>query len=197
MRNGAMVVAITFLGSVVHADDMKMAKKPVMSDAELISVAATAAPPEITKFATYAVVGEDMKMRQLRAGTNGWVCVAMMMGPKPEVMCMDKPWQAWTEAYMANKAPPPPTSVGVSYMLAGDRGVSNTDPFATAPTADNHWVVSGPHLMLLLPDSKALDAYPSDPKTGGPWVMWKGTKYAHVMVPVAAMPTQPAPPKAK
>ena len=66
-----------------------------------------------------------------------------------------------------------------------------------APTADNQWVVSGPHLMLLTPDAKALDAYPTDPKAGGPWVMWKGTKYAHVMVPVAAMPKQPAPPKSK
>jgi len=27
---------------------------------------------------------------------------------------------------------------------------------------------------------------PTDPKSGGPWVMWKGTPYAHVMVPVSA-----------
>jgi hypothetical protein len=50
--------------------------------------------------------------------------------------------------------------------------------------------------MILTPDLKALDALPTDPKSGGPWVMWKGTKYAHIMVPVAAMPKQPAPPKA-
>ena len=24
----------------------------------------------------------------------------------------------------------------------------------------------------------------TDPKNGGPWVMWKGTPYAHIMAPV-------------
>ena len=54
-------------------------------------------------------------------------------------------------------------------MLRGDTGASNTDPFATSATADNQWVVSPPHLMLLLPNPKMLDAYPTDPKNGGPW----------------------------
>ena len=69
---------------------------------------------------------------------------------------------------------------------AGRYGASNTDPFATAATADNQWVVSPAHLMLLLPDPKMLDAYPTDPKNGSPWVMWKGTPYAHIMAPVSA-----------
>jgi len=42
--------------------------------------------------------------------------------------------------------------------------------------------------MIAVPDPKQLDAFPSDPHAGGPWVMWKGTKYAHLMVPIAAMP---------
>jgi hypothetical protein len=192
-----LVAGMVCVGSAARADEMKHAKKPAMSDAQLMKAAATAAPPEIGKDATYAAVDESMKMRQLKAGTNGWVCMAMEMGAKPDVMCMDKAWQAWGEAYMTKKDPPPTQVVGVAYMLAGDQGASNTDPYAMGPTADNQWVVSGPHLMLLMPDAKALDAYPTDPKTGGPWVMWKGTKYAHVMVPVAAMPKQPAPPKGK
>ena len=32
------------------------------------------------------------------------------------------------------------------------------------------------------------DALPTDPPNGGPWVMWKSTKYAHVMVPTTSMP---------
>jgi hypothetical protein len=39
--------------------------------------------------------------------------------------------------------------------------------------------------MVLMADSKALDALPTDPKNGGPWVMWKGTPCAHLMVPVS------------
>jgi hypothetical protein len=66
-------------------------------------------------------------------------------------------------------------------MLQGDNGASNTDPYANKPTPDNQWVVGGPHIMLL----------PTDPQTGGPWVMWKNTKYAHIMVPTAPMPKAP------
>ncbi len=38
--------------------------------------------------------------------------------------------------------------------------------------------------MLLVPDAASLDAIPTDHHSGGPFVMWKGTPYAHVMVPV-------------
>jgi hypothetical protein len=50
-------------------------------------------------------------------------------------------------------------------------------------------VTTPAHILVLLPDPKMLDAYPSDPKTGGPFVMWKGTPYAHLMVPVSPKQT--------
>jgi hypothetical protein len=40
--------------------------------------------------------------------------------------------------------------------------------------------------MVLFPDPKALDAFSTDPKSGGPWVMWKGIPYANLMAPVSA-----------
>ena len=49
--------------------------------------------------------------------------------------------------------------------------------------------------MILPTDAKQLDAFPTDPKAGGPWVMWKGTKYAHIMVPTAPMPKAATPAK--
>ena len=75
----------------------------------------------------------------------------------------------------------------ISYMLAGEGeaiGVSNADPFATAPTEDSDWVREGPHLMILVPDSTALDGLSTDPKDSV-YVMWKGTPYAHIMVKIA------------
>jgi hypothetical protein len=63
---------------------------------------------------------------------------------------------------MIKKEPPKPTTVGVAYMLKGDKGAGNTDPYATKPTADNQWVVSGPHIMILPMDVSQLDAYPTD-----------------------------------
>jgi hypothetical protein len=154
-------------------------------DATTIAKAVRAAPPEIGQHATVMGMGPDGQMKQLRAGTNGWVC---MLEPSGNPMCLDKEWQAWGEAWMHKTDPPQPKTVGVAYMLRGDTGASNTDPYATQPTPDNQWVVSGPHIMLLPTDRSQLDAFPTDPHTGGPWVMWKGTTYAHIMVPVAAMP---------
>ena len=44
--------------------------------------------------------------------------------------------------------------------------------------------------MILTPDANQLATLPTDWHNGGPWVMWKGTKYAHIMVPMAAMAKQ-------
>src|SRR5207302_2282757 len=111
--------------------------------------------------------------RQLRAGTIGWVCLRstpskFVAASGGDPMCLDKQWQAWAEAWMS-KGQPKVTSSGVAYMLKGDRGASNSDPFATGPTANNAWVVSPPHIMMLYQDLRMLDAFPTDPKSGGPW----------------------------
>jgi hypothetical protein len=37
--------------------------------------------------------------------------------------------------------------------------------------------------MILVPDESMLADLPDDPDVG-PYVMWKGTPYAHIMVPV-------------
>jgi hypothetical protein len=170
----------------------KKSATPKLTDAQKIALAMSAGPAEITKNATINDM-TDMEHtntasgppKQLRAGTNGWVCFAAVRQP----MCLDKQWQKWAEAWMS-KSEPKIDGTGIAYMLRGDNGASNTDPYATAPTADNQWVVSPAHVMVLVPDPKMLDAYPTDPKNGGPWVMWKGTPYAHIMLPVS--PTKAA-----
>jgi hypothetical protein len=71
-------------------------------------------------------------------------------------------------------------------MLAGDDGASNTDPFATAKTADNHWLVTGPHVMIVGPAAKSLAlGSAADADASGPYMMWAGTPYEHAMIPVA------------
>ena len=161
-----------------------MTKGGKQSDAATIAKAVSAAPPEIGKHAAVMAAGADGQMKEVRAGTNGWMCMVAAGNP----MCLDKEWQAWGDAWMNKKDPPQPKTVGVAYMLRGDTGASNTDPYATKQTPDNEWVVSGPHIMILPTDRSQLDTLSTDPTTGGPWVMWKGTKYAHIMVPTAAMP---------
>jgi hypothetical protein len=142
-----------------------MTKSGTSPNAAKIARAMSAAPPSISKNATIMEITADGKMKQLRDGTNGWM----------------------------NKKDPQVKGIGLAYMLKGDKGVSNTDPYATKAAADNHWVVSGPHVMVIVPDTAQLDALPTDPWNGGPWVMWKGTKYAHIMMPTVPTPKAAAP----
>jgi hypothetical protein len=138
-----------------------------------------AAPAGIAVHATV----KDWDGSVLREGTNGWVCYPSPEGMPNSPMCGDGVWEKFGQAW-ANKQPFKTDKVGISYMLMGDSGSSNTDPYATGPTADNEWVVEGPHLMIIVPDEKMLADLPDVPDTGGPYVMWKGTPYAHIMVPV-------------
>jgi hypothetical protein len=162
--------------------------KSTMTEAQKIASAESAAPAAISTHATIMDWAETAggPMKQIRAGTNGWMCMPSTSGGigPGDPMCLDKQWQTWAEAYMS-KGPVNVTADGIAYMLKGDKGASNTDPFAMTKTATNDWVVSPAHVMVLFADTKMLDAFPTDPKGGGPFVMWKGTPYAHLMVPVS------------
>ena len=72
------------------------------------------------------------------------------------------------------------------YMLAGGTDASNTDPYATKPEPGNHWVKTGAHVMVVGADPAFYDMYPksADPDTSVPYVMWPGTPYQHLMVPI-------------
>jgi hypothetical protein len=161
---------------------------PATSDQALIANALSAAPRSLTAGAT--VMGHDGRV--LRKGTSDWVCMPDMPDvPNDTPMCLDAPWRALIDAWM-NKRPATVTQMGFGYMLQGDMPVSNVDPFATAPTPGNQWIQRGdPHVMVLVPDQKLLDGLSTDPKSGGPFVMWKGTPYAHIMVPATAAPKTP------
>jgi hypothetical protein len=118
-------------------------------------------------------------MQTLRESKNGFTCMFVLDNP----MCADANSMAFFEAY--SKHENPPDKLGVTYMLRGDKGASNTDPYATAKTADNHWVVTGPHIMLVGPGVKSLGlSADADADPGKPTLMWSGTPYEHAMIPV-------------
>ena len=127
----------------------------------------------------------DWEGNVLQEGANGYTCLPtppMLSGTAP--MCMDSEWMEWADAW-SNKKEFAADRIGISYMLSGDEGASNIDPYAEGPTDDNEWIVEGPHLMVIAPPGM-LDTFPTDPYSGGPYVMWKGTPYEHLMVPVGA-----------
>ena len=39
--------------------------------------------------------------------------------------------------------------------------------------------------MIIVPDEALLAGLPTTPVKDGPYVMWSGTPYAHIMIPVA------------
>ncbi len=169
----------------VLADTGKPSEKAGQSDADLIRSAMHAAPESVAKNATIVTMGADGKMRTLRKGTNGFTCMPDNPAvPGPAAMCMDAASMDWVHALVSHTAPP--AKVGLMYMLAGGTDASNTDPYAEKPTAQNHWIKTGPHIMVVGADAAFYGQYPkaADPDTSVPYVMWAGTPYQHLMAPV-------------
>jgi hypothetical protein len=170
----------------IHSDAMKMEHKAKpMSDADTIASAMKAAPESVAKNASVMTMDKGA-MKTLRKGSNGFTCMADNPAtPGPDPMCMDANAMLWFDALIAHKDPPS-GKVGFMYMLAGGTDASNTDPYADKPAANNHWIKTGPHIMVVGGDASFYDAYPksADPDTSQPYVMWAGTKYQHLMAPV-------------
>jgi len=172
------VAVLTLLARpVAGADQSKQAK---------IARASEAAPESISKNAT--IVDTDGTV--LRSGSNGWHCHPIMAPGSEHPMCNNDVWMRFMTAY-ANKADFKTDRVGISYMLAGDDPTNNADPFDDGKRDPGEvWVTEGPHLMIVVPDAKMLEGISDDPKNGGPYVMFKGTSYAHIMVPVVPPATK-------
>lgn len=179
LGTGAIAVGLARTPPMAGQDDADVAAK--------IADAMRAGPASIAEQATildYAMddAGEFVVLRE---GSNGWSCFPDTPGtPSDDPMCVDQTWMDWMEAFMTGKEPP--TKVpGLAYMLQGGTDASNTDPFATEPAAGEDWVTSPPHVMLIMPDTLDQSVFSTDPDSGGPWIMFAGTPYEHIMMPVA------------
>jgi hypothetical protein len=148
------------------------------STSDKITRAKSAAHPAISANAT--VVDVDGTM--LEKGSNGWVCMPGIAPGDDHPMCNDPVWVKLMQA-ASSGSDFNTDRIGISYMLQGDALVSNSNPAATDPNNGDVWVQEGPHLMIVGPRD-VLKGISDDPYNGGPYVMWKDTPYAHVMVPV-------------
>lgn len=181
--SGVVVIAASFvLATNAYAADAKASA----NDKKMIASAISAAPAKIAKDATIVAMEADGKMRTLRQGTNGFTCMPDNPAtPGPDPMCMDKNAMEWVHAWIAHTNPAP-GKIGFMYMLSGGTDASNTDPYATKPDAKNHWIKTGPHVMVVGADASFYDSYPksADPDTSVPYVMFPDTPYQHLMAPV-------------
>tara|TARA_B100000780_G_scaffold19584_1_gene12666 strand:+ start:1911 stop:2564 length:654 start_codon:yes stop_codon:yes gene_type:complete len=153
----------------------------------------TAAPSFIAANCTVV----DVDQTVLREGTNGWT--AMAGNPRgmsdPEngwkntheamPMVMDGQAMKWAMAYMS-KTKPEMDSDGWMWMLHGDMGEDNTKPLTLnkEDAAEGQWIESGAHLMLMPKDPATLKGNTTDFNSGAPYIMFEGTGYDHLMIPV-------------
>jgi hypothetical protein len=184
-----MIKAINILVVILFLVVSVSAQAQMTSEDEQAKIenAMTAAPPSISQQAAIrdwpANSGEEMSL--LREGSNNFTCLPDIPDtPGNDPMCLDAPWMKWAKAWM-NKQELTVDRMGFGYMLQGGTAESNTDPYAEGPTEDNEWIEEGvPHLMIIVPDPAMLEELPTDPTTGGPWVMWRNTPYVHIMAPM-------------
>lgn len=150
-----------------------------------IQNAKSAAPASISSDATVLDWPDaDGKLAELHKGTNGWTCFPdSPTTPGNDPACMDAQSMMWFQAYMS-KQKPKIAQAGLTYMLQGGSDPSNTDPYATAPAAGEDWMHAPPHIMVLPVTPADPKIYGTDMNSGGPWVMWANTPYAHLMMPV-------------
>ena len=156
------------------------------TDKKSIHSAMQAAPRKVAANATIIAMQPNGTMRVVRGGSNGFTCMPDNPAtPGPDPMCMDPAAMEWVHAWIGHKTPPS-GKVGLMYMLSGGTDASNTDPYATKPSAGNHWVKTGAHLMIVGADPVFYAMYPKAaiPDTSVPYVMWPGTPYQHLMIPI-------------
>ena len=195
MRSGlGFVAGVLAVGLAACAKEQpKVAAAPPAGPAKgtpewKIQNAMSAAPVAIASAATIMdwPSSPTGQMTQLKAGTNGWTCVPDDPNtPANDPTCADAGFNTFFDAFMQHKAPHL-TAPALAYMLQGSSDASATDPFKTKPDSGQPWVITGPHIMVAVPDPKSLSKFSTDWHTGGPYVMVAGTPYAHLMIPVAA-----------
>jgi hypothetical protein len=171
---------------------MNMGGESAMSDEEKIANAMSAAPDFISTGATVIDFDASGALVTLQEGTNGWTCLPDNPGsPTNDPMCGDAMWIEWLKGYSTG-AEPNITAPGIAYMLQGESGASNSDPSLTEPPAGEDWIEDGPHIMVLLPEPLDQAVFTTTHLVTAPYIMFGGTPYEHLMVPVETVAAQPA-----
>jgi len=176
------LLVVSYAASAMAA----MEHKAPMSEAEKITSALSAAPTDIGTNATVMdwPAKEGAELSVLRKGGEVWTCLPDHPGtPGNDPMCFDRPAMEWAQAWMT-KQQPHLKQPGLGYMLQGGSDASNTDPFATKPADGESWVNSPPHIMVFPSGELDMKMYGTEHVHGAPWVMFGGTPYAHLMIPV-------------
>jgi ketosteroid isomerase-like protein len=158
--------------------------------ADRITNAMSAGPLEIAQDATIldwpTEPGGDWTV--LREGSNGWTCLpddntlpTATLTNDP--MCLDEMWMEWLNAAIAGREPQI-TRPGIGYMFQGGSVADNDDPSVLTPPEGQEWQIDPPHIMVLYPEQLEAATWSHEHDDGGPFIMFGGTPYEHLMIPV-------------
>ena len=190
MKNKLMLLGCAFFTSMLSVEILADTHRQNGNTKEWeIQTYTSAAPSFIGEEAT--VIGASGEI--LRTGTNGWRCEPFMLMPEGGFetprhaipACSDANAVAWAEAYKTNKTPKLEAD-GWIWMLHGDLGTDNFKPHTDGQkdAGHRHYIESGPHLMLMPQDPASLEGQTTDFTTGAPYVMFEGSPYVHLMIPL-------------
>jgi hypothetical protein len=152
------------------------------SDAAYTKKAEGGAPSWMSKDARIARLAKGGEVTVVRDGSNDFTCASVPEMGIPAV-CADKNGWDWMTSAMAGKDKPSIGEPGVAYMMQGGTHFETADgQIMMEPSSKTHNVKEPPHWMLLWPFDPAKSGLPTYPNTGGAYVMFAGTPYAHVMI---------------
>lgn len=167
-RGSALLACILAFSDKAWCEDLSSATYPLSpgtfttgahSDEWKIRNASAAAPRFIAESATIIdwadpkMTGRLVMGRTLRQGSNGWTCMPDVPGrPQHDPMCVDETMMKFMMSLAAGTQPKI-DRVGLSYMLLGEaREGQNVLP-TKDPRQVQQWFYTGPHIMVVLPDS--------------------------------------------
>ena len=154
-----------------------------MSDEQLIKLAQSGAPSEISKEAGVQVIGEDGKLKELKKGTNGFTCLPFVDNKKdPDPMCMDPAATQWASDFIGGAPKPTNTEAGIAYMAKGGWHWQKNGKVLMKEEPGAKLMKDPPHWMIFFPFEAKKSGLPPAPNKGGVYIMFEETPYSHLMV---------------
>jgi hypothetical protein len=183
MRQVIGLTALTTLALLVANGAHALPTEEIpTSEPEYLAKVKTGEPEQIVAKSTITMTLKDGTTKTLQSGTNGFTC---FVGNDGTPLCADDNALAWLKA--AGTKTEPPNKIGFIYMLAGDTGTNNEA--AGQRASHQHWVQTGPHVMIVGPMVKDMPGYSRKVDVVDatqPYAMYPGTAYEHLMLPVTA-----------
>ena len=180
----SIAVGLSGVSSVLAAKKSSTVKDvKSLSEPAQMTLALSAAPAHISKEAAVMVYGEGGKLKEVRSGTNGFICVPSVMNlPIPDPMCMDAAAKQWLDDVGSGAPKPSNTVPGIAYMARGGSHWETNGEILMREEAGAKVAKEPPHWMVMWPFDSKTSMLPNKPNPSGVYIMFDGTPYAHLMI---------------